>query len=319
MSLPKPVPVPGRRRALGADAVVALLGWGAVLSLGLFLGGTPHFTARTLWAPVVAMAIAMLVCALCRRPVRQAVGEWGPLVLLIALYMQLEPYTHLRPPADAQLLALDRLLFGETPSEWLLPLRRPWLTEALALAYSSYFLLPLGAAAPAYLPTVQTPEGPRMRHRERFRTILCAHLLALALGFVGYILIPARGPRYFLPAAAPLHGTLGYYEWAVAQWNAMQEVTYDAFPSLHTANAALAVYHAFRHRALYPKLPWLITPPSVLLVLSTLYLRMHYAVDVAAGLLLAAGAAWLAPRLPRAMPALPRPLSNLLTVQILRR
>jgi membrane-associated phospholipid phosphatase len=77
----------------------------------------------------------------------------------------------------------------------------------------------------------------------------------------------------------------------------MQEVTFDAFPSLHTANAALAVVHSVRCRSLFRPLPWLITPPTILLVLSTVYLRMHYAVDVFAGLLLAGVAAWLAPRL----------------------
>jgi membrane-associated phospholipid phosphatase len=213
--------------------------------------------------------------------------------------MQLDPYTRLvhAQPLDAQLLALDTILFGGTPGEQLTRLRSPWLTEVLALAYSSYFLLPLGAAAPAYIPSVAVPTGRRMRYRERFRAILTAHAIALGLGFVGYMLVPALGPRYFLPTPVPLHGAVGYYEWAVAQWNSMQEVACDAFPSLHSANAALAVVHGFQGRRLFRLLPWLITPPSVLLLVSTLYLRMHYAVDVLAGLLLAALAAWLAPRL----------------------
>ena len=238
--------------------------------------------------------------------------EWWPFVLLIALYMQLDPYTRLvhSQPLDAQLVALDGILFGGVPGERLAALRRPFLTEAFALAYSAYFFLPLGAAAPVYIPTVATPDGRCMRYRERFRSLLTAHCIALGLGFLGYMLVPARGPRYFLPTLFPLYGTLGYYEWAVAQWNSMQEVTYDAFPSLHCANATLAIVHSFRARDLFRPLPWLITPPSILLIVSTLYLRMHYAVDVVAGVLLAALAAVIAPRLVSALrPATPLPPS----------
>lgn len=303
-SRPGLLPVRLRRLAglLGADGTVTVATWLVVLTLAVMLGGTLRFTARTLWAPVLAMAIAMAVAMLCRRTAFRGAREWWPLVLLIALYMQLDPYTRLvhRLPLDAQLLALDAALFGATPSELLAGLRRPWLTEVLALAYSSYFLLPLGAAAPAYIPNRATPHGRYMRHRERFRAILTAHAIALSLGYLGYMLVPARGPRYFLPTVFPLHGALGYYEWAVAQWNAMQEVTCDAFPSLHTANATLAIIHSFRNRDLFRPLPWLITPPSVLLLMLTIYLRMHYAVDVLAGLAIAAVAAWAAPILVRA-------------------
>lgn len=277
---------------LHADGLVALGSWLLVLGLALLLGGSLRFTARTLWAPVLAAALGMLCTALCRRPFYRGLGEWWPLIAMIALYMQLDPYTRLwsAQPQDARLVALDVQFLGCVPSEWLARYRRPWLTEVMALAYSSYFLLALGAAAPTYIPTLGHGQQAQLRHRQDFRAVLTAHVLALGIGFLGYLLLPARGPRYFLPTAEPLVGTFGYYEWAVAQWNAMQEVACDAFPSLHTAAAVLAIVHSLRYRRLWPPLsflPWLIVPMAVLLVVSTIYLRMHYAVDVVAGLLVA--------------------------------
>lgn len=287
---------------IGADGWVALGSWVVVLGLADALGGHLRFTLRTLWAPLLAAALGMLVCQLCRRPLWQGLGEWWPLLIMIALYMQLDPYTRLShaEPLDGRLLALDLRLFGVAPSEWLGRYRRPWLTEGMALGYSSYFVLPLLSAAPAYIPTVRGPLGARMRHREAFRAILTGTVLTLGLGFLGYMLVPARGPRFFLPPPAePLHGAFGYYDWAISVWNRMQEVKNDAFPSLHTATAVLAMGFSLRFRRLFRPLPYLCFPLGTALILSTIYLRLHYVVDVVAGVAIGLIGCLLGPALVR--------------------
>lgn len=287
--------------SLGLDGVLALAFSLALMALVLLLGGTLHLSPRGLRAPLITLAVGVSACVLCRRPAWRGVQEWWPLALMVGLYMQLGPYTQLchHGVLDAELLAADVRLLGGSPSELMASLHSPWLTELFALAYASYLVLPLSAAAPVYIPT----RNGRMLHRGAFRAVLVAHVLVLGVGYLGYMLVPACGPRIYLPDTAPLHGALGYYEFALHNWTRMQAVVHDAFPSLHTAAATLAIAHAWRHRRLFRPLPWLITPPAVLLIISTMYLRMHYAVDVLAGLLLAAGAAWLAPRLAK----LPRP------------
>lgn len=290
---------------LGVDglcAVAALLG---ILLLGLSFAQRVFVNPRGFGAPIFALALAMLASTLCRRGPWSGVAEWWPFLLMVALYQQLAPYTQLlhQRALDPELLALDQRLFGCAPSERFAVLHHPVLTELFTLAYAGYFVLPLSAALPIYLGTT---DG-RMRHRERFRAIITAHVLVQAVGFLGYVLVPARGPRYFLPDPVPLHGAIGYYEFALRNWTAMQAVPYDAFPSLHTANAVLAIAHAFRNRPWFRPLPFLITPPSVLLIVSTIYLRMHYAVDVVAGLLLAIGVVWISPRLVQRAAAPPSP------------
>ena len=125
-----------------------------------------------------------------------------------------------------------------------------------------------------------------MRHREAFRSILTATVLSLFLGFLGYMLVPARGPRYFLPLPEQraLHGAFGYYDWSISLWNQMQEVKTDAFPSLHTATAVMAMVFSLRFRRLFRPLPLLCFPLGISLILSTVYLRMHYIIDVIAGI-----------------------------------
>ena len=63
----------------------------------------------------------------------------------------------------------------------------------------------------------------------------------------------------------------------------------DAFPSLHTANAVTVLLVALRHER---RLLWVYTLPVAGLVVATMYLRFHYAVDVVVGVALAV--AWQA-------------------------
>jgi membrane-associated phospholipid phosphatase len=66
--------------------------------------------------------------------------------------------------------------------------------------------------------------------------------------------------------------------------NALERFKQDAFPSGHTAVVLLVLAYAWRSvRGLF----WICLPLVVALILSTVYLRYHYVVDVLAGFLLA--------------------------------
>ncbi|MBL9002809.1 MAG: phosphatase PAP2 family protein [Myxococcales bacterium] len=279
---------------LGIDGVAAMFFWVLILGLVVAVGGQLRFNLPVMWEPLLGALLGMVVCFLCRRPFWQGLAEWGPFVALIALYVQVEPYTRLLHgrAVDAELAAIDTFLFGGVPSEMLAPYRHPFLTELMALGYSCYLIL-MFTVAPAYIPTMKDPDGtPRMRYRQAFRATQLALVLELGLGFFLYILVPARGPRYFFPDSAPLYGAFGYYDWAISGWNAMQVVTDDAFPSLHTATGVISIVFSFRLRRLFRPLPYLAVVPATVLILSTVYLRMHYVVDVVAGVANGLFAAW---------------------------
>lgn len=116
------------------------------------------------------------------------------------------------------------------------------------------------------------------------------------LGFLGYTLLPARGPVYALADqfTVPLHG------WWITRANAAIVARgsngVDVFPSLHCAVSSYFLFFDRRHR------PWrfkLYLVPCVGLWISTIYLRYHYGVDVLGGFALSAFALWLTKYYPR--------------------
>ena len=75
--------------------------------------------------------------------------------------------------------------------------------------------------------------------------------------------------------------------------NALENTKTDAFPSGHTAVALMTLYYAgkFRERVLVA----LLIPAIAGLIVSTVYLRYHYVIDVSAGIALTALTVYLAP------------------------
>lgn len=67
----------------------------------------------------------------------------------------------------------------------------------------------------------------------------------------------------------------------------------DAFPSIHAAVSMLIIVYAWRYLRRFATL---YTVLGVSILISTVYLRWHYVTDVLAGILLAAVAAWISPR-----------------------
>ncbi|SEQ46263.1 phosphatase PAP2 family protein [Natrinema salaciae] len=120
-----------------------------------------------------------------------------------------------------------------------------------------------------------------------FRRLLAAYALNYAIGLVLYIFIIAYGPRNLMPAeVAPtmLYDTNPQYQYLTREVNSNTNV----FPSLHTSLSATVAAFATMTRSEFPK--WF--PVAVVLAasvaISTMYLGIHWGIDVTAGLVLAA-------------------------------
>ena len=66
--------------------------------------------------------------------------------------------------------------------------------------------------------------------------------------------------------------------------NRLENTKLDAFPSGHTMITTAVLIVAWRR---FRKLFWFLLPVAILLILSTMYCRYHYLVDVLAGIVLA--------------------------------
>jgi membrane-associated phospholipid phosphatase len=207
-----------------------------------------------------------------------------PLIPILAVFDSLSFIPQLYPvDRDPLLLEMDRILLGVDLSLWLEPYTRPWLTELMQISYLVYYVVPFLVLGALYR------RRPTRTGQTGLDFDLCVTALALShyLAFVGYLTVPALGPRFALASryhveltglwlTAPIHDALNWLE----------GIKRDAFPSGHTSTALLSLYYAVRFT---PRLVPIVAPGVLLMILSTMYLRYHYLVDVLAGAVLAAG------------------------------
>lgn len=194
---------------------------------------------------------------------------------------------------DAALTSLDARIFGVVPAVWMQRFNTRAVVEYFSFFYFSYFFLLVG-----FMVVVIWLE----RIGRHTATFAIGTLAVYGLGQLGYLLVPGFGPYVHLAGsfAGPLDG--GFFWGLVSQTVAAGGAMKDIFPSLHTAAPTWFTLYAI-HRAARDR-RWL-TPAIVVgffaanIIVSTMLLRWHYAVDVMAGLVLAVSVGLLAPRLAR--------------------
>lgn len=184
---------------------------------------------------------------------------------------------------DDILIKADHALFGLHPTVWLERFIHPGLTILFQIAYITYYPMAI------VLGIVLVSKG-RMKEFDEaiFGIILCFYL-----SYIGYILVPALGPRFALAHVQTRGLEAGPFVLAIQETlNALENTKTDAFPSGHTAIALMTLYYSWKFRE--KTLTALLIPTVSLLILSTVYLRYHYVIDVIAGILLMAGTVPLA-------------------------
>jgi len=213
--------------------------------------------------------------------------NWYPLPYVASCYREVQS---LIPPirnatCDRWLDGLDVRIWHAHPSLWLEHIYSPWLTEYLQVVYT------------LFIPAVLWVAFLLWRRRDYRNFQYYAFLIALGFltSYVGYILVPARGPRFLLKHLEhiPLQGTFLFQQMQSAL-DRLERVAYDCFPSGHTELTILAWWSSQRVSKRLFKVYFAYTPG---LIFATVYLRYHYTVDVMAGavlaLILIAASPWL--------------------------
>ena len=127
------------------------------------------------------------------------------------------------------------------------------------------------------------------------RETLVSIILTFYIGYVGYILFPAVGPKTTKKQEeftmshlfeTSLSGSYITDRLSFLMNYEISEYTRrDCFPSLHNGVIFLILLFAFKHEKIY--CDYIFFPFAIALFISTLYLRYHYFVDMIAGFLLA--------------------------------
>lgn len=182
---------------------------------------------------------------------------------------------------DHALLSVDRSLFIETPAVWLEMFMTRGTVEWFSFFYYSHFLLMISYV----LGSLFFDRGRRL-----YEFVLGVTMVAV-VGHALYTIVPGLGPIHTMTFHKPIEG--GLFWGLVMQAVNAAGAQMDIFPSLHTGFPTFFALHAYRHRHTVPfKYVWHITAFFTMnIVIATVFLRWHYAVDIVAGLFLSFAAA----------------------------
>ena len=173
--------------------------------------------------------------------------------------------------ADQFLSDLDFRIWGAHPTVWMERLHTPVFTEFLQVAYT------------LFIPAVLYVAYLLWRRGQTADFQYYAFLIALGflVSYVGYLLVPARGPRFLLKHLQhiPLQG-LWLFNGMQHALDKLEAAHYDCFPSGHTELTILAWWGS---RMLSKRLFWIYLAYTPCIIFATVYLRYHYTVDLVAG------------------------------------
>ncbi len=185
---------------------------------------------------------------------------------------------------DDVLIMIDYSLFGVHPTVWIERMISPAATAALQFAYISYYFIPVSVAFVLI----------SKNRYDEFEQALFGIVLCFYLSYIGYLLMPAVGPRFTLDHLQTVSLQAGPFIKSIQEGlDRLEHNKTDAFPSGHTAVALMSLYYSwkFKEKILFR----LMLPMVAALMVSTVYLRYHYVIDVIAGIALTAVAVFLAP------------------------
>ena len=229
---------------------------------------------------LMAGAVALVVVAVRREdrlpPVLQFVVNFYPMAFIPILYESLGPLIPAARPiaSDRMLIAADRALFGTDPTVYLQRFIHPFLTDLFFVAYVAYYFIAIALGVVFWT-----------RDRAVARRFIFTLAFAYALSYAGYFVVPALGPRVALAAShtVPLE-TTAVSRAISATLDELEQTKFDVFPSGHTMIAVIVLIVAFeRARDTF----WWFLPVAICLVISTVYCRFHYVVDIIGGTLVA--------------------------------
>ena len=255
-----------------------------------FRGRIPPWSASLIRYAVLVSILIIIQISYYRNmgKVRAFIYYFSPIAFIISIYESLgDLIQYLQPDFDPVLIEIDFSIFGVHPTVWIEKWIVPWFTDLMSLAYISYYFIPVTLIGILYW----------KNRTEDLKMSLFVLALSYYLSFVGYILFPAIGPRYTLThlQSVPLTGSF-ITDFVRDVLNALEHNKRDCMPSGHTQIALTVLYLAYRYERL---LCYILIPVISGLILSTVYLRYHYVIDLAAGTAIAIGCMVIGPRLYR--------------------
>lgn len=250
-----------------------------------------YLTSTSYFVPALLIGMVVWLAQRSTQKAWRVVRDFLPFVVTVWMYENMHDVTAILHMRDKHqwLIAADEWLFcGVNPVVWTQRWVHPQLTNWMVAAYSTYY----------FYPPVLTMILYRRGQMREFRDAILAIVLTFYIGFIGYVAVPALAPwitmreRFSVDLQASPLANEAYNLYTISHL----EVARDCFPSLHTAISLVALAFAWRYWRVFF---WVVLPCVLALMVSTIYLRLHYVADVLAAMPLAIFSVWAAPRLNR--------------------
>jgi membrane-associated phospholipid phosphatase len=199
--------------------------------------------------------------------------NWYPLPFVGSCYKEMALFIPAvrRGDSDQWLSNLDYRIWGAYPTVWLERIHTPLLTEFLQVAYTLFI------PAVLFIAFVLWKRG----QTADFQYYAFLIALGFLVSYLGYMMVPARGPRFLLRHLQhfPLQG-LWLFQGMQGALDKLESAHYDCFPSGHTELTILAWWGSGMVSKRLFRLYLAYTP---CIIFATVYLRYHYTVDLLAG------------------------------------
>jgi len=202
---------------------------------------------------------------------------FNPLIIIPTNFHELHYLVHNVNPTDFDelLIKIDYAIFGVHPTLWLEQFSNPILVEYFQIIYATFYFLP------AILVVILC----KRKEPDNVNFFIYIIVLGFYLSYITYFLVPAIGPRFTLDhlQANPVTG-LWATKYIIDTLNFLEDIQRDAFPSGHTEMTILTMIYAWKFSKKYF---WVLLIIGSSMIISTVFLRYHYVIDVIAGALLA--------------------------------
>ena len=267
-------PAPDTRFWPVDKVILAYFGFVVALLLGWW-----NRLPRAPWDLAIHLAAIALIVYEVKVPNRTSwiFRNWYPLPFVASCYREMSVLIHgiRTTDADRFLAGLDLRIWHVYPTVWLQRLYAPALTEYLQIVYTLF--------VPAILLVAVWLWSKGLYKEFQYYAFLIA--LGFLVSYVGYILVPARGPRFLLKhlQTIPLQG-LWLFHGMQSALDRLESAAYDCFPSGHTELTILAWWGSRMASKRLFQIYFAYTPS---IIFATVYLRYHYTVDLFAGTIVA--------------------------------
>lgn len=190
---------------------------------------------------------------------------------------------------DQQLYQLDLNWFGFEPAMAMDRFVNAHTTEWFSFFYFSYFPLLAAHLFPLLF---------GCRDERRLCEFATGMILISLIGHSLYMLVPGYGPYHAMPELFQNAFPSGFWRDLVLSTVATGGAQKDIFPSLHTAFPLFLLFYGLRHRhvPVHRYSVGLVGFIALNIIVSTMFLRWHYLIDVVAGIALATLTYFLATR-----------------------